>query len=160
MAKIKRNLFKTFINTAVGSATAAYEVLGIDLEELNIEMGANVVKKANILGEVSTSIDKYEKSASVEPYKADDGTGLFTRLKKIIDDELILDDLKTDVVQVDLFGAATSGAYPAVKEEAIIEVVSYGGNTEGFQIPFNLHLTGKRTKGTFNPTTLAFTASV
>lgn len=159
MAKIKRNLFKTFINTTKGDGAAVYEVLGADLEELNVEMNANVVKQANILGETSTSIDKYEKQASVEPYKADSGTGLYTRLKGIIDDEETLDDLKTDIVHVDLMSTASSGAYPAIKEEAIIEVVSYGGNTEGFQIPFNLHLTGVRTKGTFNPTTKAFTAN-
>lgn len=161
MAKIKRNMFKTFINCKAGSSgTATYEVLGQDLEELNVEMGANVVKQANILGETSVSIDKYEKTASVEPYKADAGTPLFEFLKKIIDEEMTLDDLDTDVVHVDVFGTATAGAYPAYKEGAVIEVTSYGGNTEGFQIPFNIHFTGKRTKGTFNPSTKAFTDGV
>ena len=121
-------------------------------------MGANVVKTSNILGESSISIDRYEKTASVEPYKADSGTALFTFLKTIIDDEKTLDDLRTDVVHVDVFGTATSGAYPAYKEIAVVEVSSYGGNTEGFQIPFSLHFTGSRTKGKFNPTTKTFTA--
>lgn len=158
MAKIKRNLFRTFINTAPDK-TAVYELLGDDLEELNIEMGANVNKTNNILGTSSISIDKYEKTASVEPYKADSGTGLFTLLKGIIEQEKVLDDLKTDVVHVNLFETESTGAYPAYKEDVIIEVVSYGGNTEGFQIPFNLHFTGKRVAGTFNPTTKAFTAN-
>ncbi len=161
MSKIARKLFATFINCpAVGSGTATYELLGTDLEELNVEMGANVNKTSNILGENAISIDKYEKTTSVEPYKADKETPLFAFLKDIIDNEKTLDALKTDVVQVDLYGTATTGAYPAVKEEVVIEVVSYGGNTEGFQIPFNIHYTGKRTKGTFNPTTKAFTAAV
>ncbi len=155
MSKIKRELFKTFINCTPAS-TASYEVLGEDLEEFNVEMGANVIKQPNILGANSISIDRYEKTASVEPYKADSGTGLFTFLKAIIDEEKTLDDLKTDVVHVDVFGTAVSGAYPAYKEIVIVEVVSYGGNTEGFQIPFNLHFTGQRTEGTFNPTTKAF----
>lgn len=158
MAKIKRELFKTFINCAP-TATAKYEVLGEDLEEFNVEMGANVVKTSNILGKSSITIDKYEKTASVEPYKADSGTDLFTFLKGIIDAEKTLDDLKTDIVHVDIFGTATSGAYPAYKEDVFVEVVSYGGNTEGFQIPFNIHFTGNRVKGTFNPTTKAFTAA-
>lgn len=159
MAKIKRELFKTFINCAK-TGEAKYEVLGQDLEEFNVEMGANVVKQPNILGENSVSIDRYEKTASVEPYKADSGTPLFEYLKEIIDEEKTLDDLNTDVVMVDVFGTATSGAYPAYKEDVVVEVKSYGGNTEAFQIPFDLHFTGKRTKGTFNPTTKAFTASV
>ena len=158
--KIKRKLFKTFINTTKGTGEAAYEVLGTDLEEFNIEMNANVVKQSNILGETSTSIDKYEKQASVEPYKAISGTGLYARLKAIVDEEQTLDDLKTDIVNVDLMVEGNAGAYPAYKEEGIIEVVSYGGNTEGFQIPFNIHLTGVRTKGTFNPTTKKFTPTI
>jgi hypothetical protein len=157
MAKIKRELFKSFINCTPAS-TSSYEVLGEDLEEFNVEMGANVVKTSNILGENSISIDKYEKTASVEPYKADSGTDLFTFLKAIVDEEKTLDDLKTDVVHVDIFGTAVSGAYPAYKEAVVVEVSSYGGNTEGFQIPFNLHFTGSRTKGKFNPTTKTFTA--
>lgn len=159
MAKIKRELFKTFINCTPSGETPAYQLLGDDLEELNIEMSANVTRQANILGENSITIDRYEKTASVEPYKADSGTPLFTFLKGIIDDEKTLDDLKTDVVHVDVFGTETTGAYPAYKEEVFIEVTSYGGNTEGFQIPFNIHFTGKRTKGTFNPTTKAFVAA-
>ncbi|WP_245157186.1 hypothetical protein [Anaerovorax sp. IOR16] len=158
MAKIKRELFKTFINCTPSGEAATYEVLGEDLEDLSVEMGANVNKKSNILGENSISIDRYEKTASVSPYKADSGTALFTFLKGIIDEEKTLDDLKTDVIHVDVFGTETTGAYPAYKENVIVEVTSYGGNTEGFQIPFNLHFTGSRVKGTFNPATKAFTA--
>ena len=159
MAKIKRELFKTFINCTPSETTAAYQVLGDDLEELNIEMSANVTRTSNILGENAITIDRYEKTASIEPYKADSSSALFTFLKGIIDAEKTLDELKTDVVHVDVFGTATSGAYPAYKEEVFVEITSYGGNTEGFQIPFNIHFTGKRTKGTFNPTTKAFTAA-
>lgn len=158
MAKIKRELFKTFINCTPADETATYQVIGEDLEELNFEMSANVVRTSNILGENAITIDRYEKTASVEPYKADSGTALFTFLKGIIDDEKTLDELKTDIVNVDVFGTETSGAYPAYKEDVFVEITSYGGNTEGFQIPFNIHFTGKRTKGTFNPTTKTFTA--
>ncbi|QIB70667.1 hypothetical protein Ami103574_02580 [Aminipila butyrica] len=156
---MKRELFKTFINCTPDAEAATYQVLGDDLEELNIEMSANVSRTSNILGENSITIDRYEKTASVEPYKADSGTPLFTFLKGIIDDEKTLDELKTDVVNVDVFGTETSGAYPAYKEEVFVEVTSYGGSTEGFQIPFNVHFTGKRTKGAFNPATKAFVAA-
>ena len=52
----------------------------------------------------------------------------------------------------------SAGAYPAVKEECYIEIVSYGGDTTGYQIPFNVHYTGVKSKGTFNPATNTFTA--
>ena len=56
-----------------------------------------------------------------------------------------------------MWDEAEGGAYPAIKEEAYIEVTSYGGDTTGYQIPFTLHFTGVRTKGTFNVSTKTFT---
>ena len=44
-----------------------------------------------------------------------------------------------------------------MREECYIEVSSYGGDTTGYQIPFNIHYTGAKTTGTFNPSTKAFT---
>ena len=62
-------------------------------------------------------------------------------------------------MEVKLWGEASTGAYPAVKEECYIEIVSYGGDTTGYQIPFNVHYTGVKTAGTFNPNTRTFTAA-
>lgn len=157
--KIKREKFQTFINCTPTEDTATYEVLGEDLEELSVEMGANVTKKSNILGKSTVNIGSYDKSASVTPYIADKGSALFTYLKKIIDDELLLDDLKTDIVNVDVFGETSGSSYPAIREDVVIEVTSHGGNTDGYQIPFKIHFCGNRTKGTFDPTTKKFTAS-
>ena len=78
-------------------------------------------------------------------------------MQQIIDGDLVLDDLKTDIVEVKLWDETDAGAYPAVKEECYIEIVSYGGDTTGYQIPFNVHYTGVKTKGTFNIETKAFT---
>ena len=75
---------------------------------------------------------------------------LFEKLQAIIDGDLTLDDLKTDIVEVKLWDEASANAYPAIKEECYIEIVSYGGDTTGYQIPFNVHYTGVKTKGTFN----------
>ena len=105
-------------------------------------------------------ISSYTKTASVEPYYAEQGSALFNRLQTIIDDQLLLDDLKTDVIEVKLWEAEGEGTtFPAIKEEAMIEVSSYGGDTTGYQIPFTLHFTGVRTKGTFDTATKTFTAA-
>lgn len=160
MAKIDRKYLAHFINAAEPNAEAAvYERMGKDLEEYSPEMSAEVSKTKNIIGETSILISSYEKTASVEPYYAEAGSALFTRLQTIIDNNLVLDDLKTDVVEVKLWEKGTDGSFPAIKEEAYIEVTSYGGDTTGYQIPFTLHYTGVKTKGTFNPTTKAFTAA-
>ena len=156
MAKIERKYLAHFINTAA-QGDAAYERLGKDLEEFSAEMSAQVETKKNILGESSILISGYEKTASVEPYYAEEGTALFERLQGILDDASVLDQLKTDVVEVKLWNETQEGVYPAIREEAYIEVTSYGGDTTGYQIPFKLHYTGNRVKGSFDVATKTFT---
>lgn len=158
MAKIERKFLAHFIDTAVPGEDAVYERLGKDLEEFSPELSAQVDKKKNILGQTSVTISSYEKSASVEPYYAEVGSGLFQRLQGIIDGDMVLDDLRSHVVEVKLWEKAQGSAYPAVLEEVYIEVTSYGGDTTGYQIPFTVHYTGVKVKGSFDVTTKVFTA--
>ena len=158
MAKIERKYLAHFMNTAKPGGDAVYEQLGKDLEEFSTELSAQVDTKKNILGETSVLISSYEKTSSVEPYYAEKGDALFTRLQDIIDNQMVLDDLKTDVVEVKLWEGEDNGTtFPAYKEEAYIEVTSYGGDTTGYQIPFTLHYTGVRVKGTFDVKSKTFT---
>ena len=158
MAKIERKYMAHFINP-VKEGEAVYERLGQDLEEFSPEMAAQVETKKNILGESSVLISGYEKTAAVEPFYASRGSGLFQRLQEIVDGDLTLDALKADVVDVKLWDESEAGVYPAVKETVFIEVTSYGGDTTGYQIPFTLHYTGEKVKGTFNVSTRTFTAA-
>ncbi len=155
MAKIERKYLAHFIGTGEG----AYERLGKDLEEFSPELAAQVDTKKNILGESSVVISGYEKTGAVEPYYAESDSALFAKLQAIIDGDLVLDDLRTQVVEVKLWEQAEGGVYPAVQEEAYIEITSYGGDTTGYQIPFTLHFTGVKTQGTFNVSTKTFTAA-
>lgn len=156
MAKIERKYLAHFINCAEAGQEAVYERLGKDLEEYSPELSAQVDTKKNILGETSVLISGYEKTGAVEPYYAEAGSSLFARLQGIIDEQLVLDDLKADVVEVKLWEAAEDGKYPASREEVVIEVTSYGGDTTGYQIPFTLHYTGNKTVGTFDVNTKTF----
>jgi|GEM_PF-914325 len=123
--KIKRKYMAHYID-ASATSTPSYVRLGADLEEYTVEMNANVETKPNILGGNTTSIDGYEPQVSVEPYYATVGDALFTRLQKIVDERLTLDDLKTTTVEVHLWEeGSTTGTFVAYKEDAIIEVVSY-----------------------------------
>ena len=158
MSKIERKYLAHYINAAaIDEETAAYERLGKDLEEFSPELSAQVDTKKNILGETSILISGYEKTASVEPFYAEQGSALFQRLQDIIDNGRVLDELKTDVVEVKLWEKAQGSGYAAIKEEVYIEVTSYGGDTTGYQIPFTLHYTGNKVKGTFDVNTKAFT---
>lgn len=157
--KIERKYMAHYLNAnfANDDGTASYVRLGQDLEEYSPELSANVEKKNNILGNTTVTIDSYQKQGEVSPYYAEKGDPLFSRLQAIIDGDLVLDDLKTDIVEVKLWGEESAGAYPAVREECYIEIVSYGGDTTGYQIPFNIHYTGVKTKGTFDVSKKTFT---
>ena len=158
MAKIERKYLAHFINAAALNAEKpAYERLGKDLEEFSAELAAQVETKKNILGQTSVVLSGYEKTGAVEPYYAEAGTALFDRLQDIIDESRVLEDVKTDVVEVKLWEPAEDGSYPAIREECYIEVTSYGGDTTGYQIPFKLHFTSNKVKGTFNLESKTFT---
>lgn len=159
MAKIERKYLAHFINAAAPGGEVVYERLGKDLEEFSPELSAQVDKKKNILGETSVTISSYEKSGSVEPYYAEKDSKLFQRLQSILDDALVLDALKTDVVEVKLWERAEGTVYPAIREEAYIEITSYGGDTTGYQIPFTVHYTGVKVKGSFDVSSRTFTAA-
>ena len=158
--KIERKYMAHYLNAtfAADDGTASYVRLGKDLEEYSPELSANVEKKTNILGNETVSIDSYQKQGEVSPYYAEASDPLFEKLQEIIDGDLVLDDLKTDIVEVKLWGETADTTYPAVREECYIEVVSYGGNTTGYQIPFNVHYTGVKVKGKFDVNTKKFVA--
>ena len=160
--KLERKYMAHYLNAHFAKDSegeASYVRLGADLEEYSPELSVNVEKKNNILGQTSITIDSYQKQGEVSPYYAEKGDPLFEKLQAIIDGDLTLDDLKTDIVEVKLWDEASANAYPAIKEECYIEIVSYGGDTTGYQIPFNVHYTGVKTKGTFNISTKTFTAA-
>ncbi len=155
--KIERKYLAHFINGAKVGQEPEYERLGKDLEEYSVNLSAQVESKKNILGQTSVLISSYEKTAAVEPYYAESGSALFARLQQIIDEGLVLDQLKSDVVEVKLWEAAEGTVYPAIREEVILEITSYGGDTGGYQIPFTVHYTGNKTVGTFDVSTKVFT---
>lgn len=159
MAELKRQYLGHYVDASTTN-TPDYEMLGDGIEEMNIEMGANVQKTRDITGKTKTFIDGYEKSQAVEPYKADSNSNMFKRLQDIADENKTLDDLNTTVIDVHLWETANNNSYPAVRENAVIELTSYGGDTSGYQLPFTLHRTGVITKGTFDVTNKSFTPNV
>lgn len=154
--KIERKYLAHFINAGTESEPV-YERLGKELEEYAPELSAQVEVKKNILGQTSVLISGYQKTAAVEPYYAEADSQLFKRLQAIIDGDLVLDQLKTQVIEVKLWEAAEDGVYPAIMEQAYIEVSSYGGDTNGYRINFTVHYTGEKKSGSFSIADGSFT---
>lgn len=161
---LERKYLAHYIDAAfdlTGEATN-YVRLGDHLEELNVEMNPNVKTSANILGEADAMLNGYEVSASVDPYYISHDEALSEKLMEIVDNELTGDAVRTTVVDVWMKPGETPDAAPvvvkAIRREVVVAVQSYGGNTSGVQIPFNLSGGKNRTKGSFDITTKKFTA--
>ncbi len=133
-----------------------YVRLGQDLEEFTPELAANVEKHSNILGEKRVTISDYEKTASVEPIYAEEGSALYSYLQNIIDQSLVMEELKTKVMDVKLWMSVDNVTFPAVEEDAYIEITSYGGDHNGCRIGFKLHYTGVKKLGEFNIESMEF----
>lgn len=153
---VPRKYLAHYINATPSSDTPTWTRLGEDLEEYSVEYSADVETVKNILGETKTRVKDYEVSASADPYYASVGDELYSFLENIARKRLTLDACKTQVLTVYLW-QGESGAYVADEEEAIVEITSLGGDTNGVNIPFTVHMTGKITAGTFNETTKVFT---
>ena len=150
--EIERKYLAHFLEASEGN----YIRLGKDLEEYSPELGAQVEKTRNILGETSVNLVSYEKTGSVETYYAEQGDPLFEKLQQILDESLTLDSCRSAIVEVKLWDGEGT-VYPAIREQCVLEITSYGGDAQGYKIPFNIHYTGIKQKGTFDVNTKTFT---
>lgn len=156
---IKREEFAVFANVAT-TGTAEWELIGDKVEEMSLEMNPNVETMTDVTGNTSTTLDKYEVQTSVSPMRAKRESKLFAILYDIVKEEKTLSDVERDFLCVNIFDKVGEGAeatYSAWKQKGVIAVQSYGGNTQGLDIPFNIHWIGKKTYGTFDPTDKEFT---
>ena len=158
MARLARKFMAHYIDVAAPEdGDELFVLLGEGIEEFKPELSAKVDKKVNILGQTDILISGYEKTCEVGTYYADPDSELYDRLMKIIEKGLVLESLRTRVVDVYLWKPEQPDGYPAAIEDAYIEVKAYGGDAAGLQIPFTLHYTGNRQKGYFETKAGIFT---
>lgn len=156
--KIERKMMAHYLDGSM-TETPAYHLLGIDLEEFNVDMNPEFESTKNILGASNTQMKGYDPQSSVSPYYANEGDGIFEKLQNIIDKRATGNDTSTTALEVHMWEPVEGKAdtFVAYREDATIVVNSYGGDTAGYKIEFDIKYNGNRTKGTFNITTKAFT---
>jgi len=144
----------------VEPGTYNYITIGKGLESLPTSMGADVQKTKDVLGNVVIAIGGYDKSATISPYVCNSDDDLYIFLQDIIDNERTLDDLNVVVLDVKLYETDQLGAYPAIREDGVIEITDYNREVSGYQINFNLHFKGNPAKGTFDPSAKTWVPAV
>lgn len=159
MAKIKRSLLKTFINTTP-SATATYSLLGPGVVSGKINYNPKTTEEINIHEDTaSISVDSYAPTMPAEQ-TANLGDEVFDFVDNLRRTRAIGADAETDIVNVWAYEAAVSGAYPAEKQTVAIAIEDFGGDGgQPVKINYTINYVGDAIPGTFNPTTGTWTAT-
>lgn len=153
---IARKEFMHFVNVGT-AAEPEWELLGEGIEDLSRELNNNVETKTDILGNNSTTVTKGNQVSSFDPFKCRRDSKLFQKLYEIYTDDLELSDVEMDFLEVSVFDKVSDGVYNAVKQTGAIDLKSIGGDTTGFDMPFDVNYIGSKTKGTFTAATKVFT---
>ena len=161
MAKVARKSLAHWIDAAFDATYKAtdYQLIGADLTEFNVELNPQVETSQNILGENSVVHSGYEVSSSASPVYLDFDKALETKLIELAMGRKTGDQCKTSYVEA-LYKETENGEFQLVhcfREDVLIIPTSYGGDTSGVQVPYDVHYCGNRVKGTFDKETKTFT---
>lgn len=147
MAKLKRSAHAVYLDSTMGGNAASWFRIGVDLEELSIELNPDVEVVTNILDETSVKDNGYQPQFSADPYYANPTDAIYESLRDIALERKKGDECKTKMLEV-IIEDTTETSHLAFVEDVVIKPQSYGGDTSGFQIPFMVYSNGNRTKGT------------
>lgn len=160
--KAERKYLAHYLDSAFDPTyvAASYVRLGKDLEEFSVELNPDIETSKNILGENSVKHNGYEASSSANPVYYEYDNALTEKVMEIAMLRKTGDECKTTYVEV-LLKPGEPGAAPAViravREDVYVIPTSYGGDTSGVQVPFEIRFAGNRVEGTFDITTKKFT---
>lgn len=152
MAKLKREALAHFLDTAWNAkvadvAKATFEIIGDDIEDMSVEMNSDTSQIKNILGQTKTQDNGYTPSMSADPFYADSDKAIYPKLRDIAMERLKGDECKTLMLEV-IVEDLEAEAHLAYVREVIVKPTSYGGGTNGVNIPFTVSEDGAWVKGT------------
>lgn len=143
--KLERKALLHYIDASFGSGSPEWFLIGKDIEDMSVDLNPDTETVKNILGETSVKDNGYEPSMSADPYYANPEDSIYDKIKDIAMQRLTGDACKTKILEVIIDG---DSPYEAYTEDVIVKPQSYGGGTEGVNIPFDVLFDGNRKKGT------------
>lgn len=159
VSTVKRSQFKTFLNVDT-SEDPTWALLGDGITTGKINMNPQTLEETYI-HEITgyTEIESYRPTLPLEmTCKA--GDAAFDYVDNLRVTRAVLADAHTEIVNVWLYETAVNGAYPAEKQAVSIQVDDFGGDGGTVnKMNFTVNYLGTPVIGTFNPTTLTFTAN-
>lgn len=154
---VTRNYLGDYLSAV--SETPSYALMGLGVVQVDETPGAKVDKTPFVNNtSASGTITGYERTFPFD-VQLRTGEAAIMKLYDIARGSLIGSNAELYYVRADLFETAVTGAYSARRFKVAVEVTSVeGAGTEIMHIKGTFHQVGDYTEGTFNPTTLAFTA--
>lgn len=148
MAKLNREAMKHYLDTTFKNAaeSAEWEIIGDDIEDMSVELNPDIETTKTILGQTKTKDNGYEPTMDAEPFYADPEKKLYPKLRDIALGQLKGDACKTLMLEI-IVEDMEAENHLAYVQEVTVKPQSYGGDTSGFNIPFQVLFNGERTKG-------------
>lgn len=156
---IKRSLFAIFLNTGTAQ-TPEYSLMGDGITSQTVNYNPQTSEEVYIHEDSGTTeVESYSPTIPT-PQTAVKGDAVFEYIDGLRRKRAVYGDAHSDIVMVELYGTATTGAYPAQKNACSIQVDDFGGDGGGkLGINYTVNLIGDPIEGTFNPETKTFTAA-
>lgn len=145
--KLAREALMHYIDSSFGTGTATWFLIGKDIDDMSVELNPDTETTKNILGETTVKDNGYEPSMSADPYYANPEDSIYEKLVDIAMNRLKGDKCKTQILEVIIKDTAET-THQAWVEDVIVKPQSYGGDTSGVSIPFDVLFDGNRKEGT------------
>ena len=152
MPKLNREALAHYLDTAwnkkiADASKAVFEILGEDIEEMSVEMNPETEQRKNILGQTKTIDSGFTPTMSADPWYANTDSKLYPHLRDIVMEHISGDGRKTLMLEV-IVEDTEAPTHTAYLREVKVTPTSYGGGTEGVNIPFTVDFDGAFVKGT------------
>jgi hypothetical protein len=138
--KLKREAHGLYLRF---SSLDPWFLIGSGIEDMSVEMNGSFEQTKDVTGNVSVSDTGYQPQVGVEPYYANPDDSIYDKLKDLAMNRKSGDDAKAEMLEV-LIDDTEATTHDGWTEDVKIEIASYGGDTSGMQISFNIWSDGNR----------------
>lgn len=122
-------------------------LLGVDNEDMAVEMNGSFEQVKDVTGNNRVTDSGYQPQLSQDTYYANPEDSIYEFIKDLAMNRKSGDYCKAQYMEV-IIEDTEDEAHQAWIEDCKVEIVSYGGATNGVNIPFNVWPDGNREEGT------------
>jgi hypothetical protein len=155
MAKIKRSLVKTFLNTG-SIVSPTWVLIGAGVTSAKIDYNPKVVEETYITDDSATiNVDSYAPTFPFE-MTAEHTDAAFVYLDAMRKLRSTLSSAETEIVNVWLYTTPAGGYYHAEKQSCAIQFDDFGGDGgQASKLNYTINYVGDATLGIFKPAATA-----